>query len=202
MCIENHMTGRLDVSLWTLDAHVVYFHSCSHLTIMMCLLHGFVIFFCRHVWTVILVTMQPISNDIKSPCRCRQVQKDPLAVKKVFSNSANVRYMCMPRSISRVHVYSVNDSQGHLKVKFRQSWRPLPSVWVILDPPLVPILSLSEVSMSTEASYSCVTQTVKWALSSFSHFPFTSREAGSQGRPSWDTTANTSDNTRTVWLRG
>ena len=27
MCIENHMTGRLDVSLWTLDAHVVYFHS-------------------------------------------------------------------------------------------------------------------------------------------------------------------------------
>ena len=28
MCIENHMTGRLDVSLWTLDAHVIYFHSC------------------------------------------------------------------------------------------------------------------------------------------------------------------------------
>ena len=27
MCIENHMTGRLYVSLWTLDAHVVYFHS-------------------------------------------------------------------------------------------------------------------------------------------------------------------------------
>ena len=41
-------------------------------------------FFCRHVWTVTLVTMQPISDDIKiyadnttNPCRCRQVQTDP-----------------------------------------------------------------------------------------------------------------------------
>ena len=52
--------------------------------------------------------------------------KGPFDRKKVFSNSANVRYMCMPRSSSRVHVYSVNDGQGHLKVKFRQSWRPPP----------------------------------------------------------------------------
>ena len=48
----------------------------SHLT-MMC-------FFCRHVWTVTLVTMQPISDDIekyadniKTLCRCRQVRTDP-----------------------------------------------------------------------------------------------------------------------------
>ena len=27
MFIENHMTGRLDVSLWTLDTPVIYFHS-------------------------------------------------------------------------------------------------------------------------------------------------------------------------------
>ena len=26
-CVENHMTGRLDLSLSTLDTHVVYFHS-------------------------------------------------------------------------------------------------------------------------------------------------------------------------------
>ena len=27
MCVENHMTGRLDLSLSTLDTHVVYFYS-------------------------------------------------------------------------------------------------------------------------------------------------------------------------------
>ena len=42
------------------------------------------VFFCRHVWTVPLVTMQPISDGIKNYadiiknlCRCRQVRKDP-----------------------------------------------------------------------------------------------------------------------------
>ena len=32
--------------------------------------------FCRHVWTVILVTMQPSTGDIKSPCLCHQVRTD------------------------------------------------------------------------------------------------------------------------------
>ena len=32
---------------------------------------------CRHMWAVTLVTIQPISDDIKCPCRCRQVRIIP-----------------------------------------------------------------------------------------------------------------------------
>ena len=44
----------------------------------------FCYFFLSSCVNSILVTMQPISDDTKSLCRCRQVRKDPLTVKKFF----------------------------------------------------------------------------------------------------------------------
>ena len=49
MCVENHMTGRLDLSLLTLDTHVIYFHSSfschSSLSLFFCPRHFFCVSF-------------------------------------------------------------------------------------------------------------------------------------------------------------
>ena len=46
----------------------------SHLTATMCILHDFVKRFYRYVWTVTLVSMQPIPDDIKWSLCCRSLK--------------------------------------------------------------------------------------------------------------------------------
>ena len=67
------------------------------MALAMAFLHDFVTFFRRHVWTVILVTMQPITDDIKSQCHCRQVRTAPYwcwnrCRSQVFQDSSKEKY--------------------------------------------------------------------------------------------------------------
>ena len=72
----------------------------SHLMTTMCLLHDFVIIFCRHVRIVRLVIMQHISKDIKSYafdienlCYCRQVGNDPYFERTFTSTTISLLFL-------------------------------------------------------------------------------------------------------------
>ena len=76
---------------WNTDNTLIY--SClfclgvlSHLTTTMC-------FFCRHVWTVTLVTMQPISDDMLTTSKiCVAVAKCPFSYAQVQIIHSSIFY--------------------------------------------------------------------------------------------------------------
>ena len=132
MCIENNMTGRLDVSLWTLDAHVIYFHSCE--------------------WEVLFNWEWLVGNSFKTitfayfqenwiisaqQVRSRFLPKTAWKWEKLDWEGASIPCTLWIRQCSQYNFFIFMQFLAKIMPNNRLApggWRPL---WEILDPPLL-----------------------------------------------------------------